>query len=151
MATPRHDRTQVDLMTLSAGLRKHAAGKAFVLDQTRYSVAQIVKRIDALVASCEDVFQKRARLAQAIAKDRKLRAAEAQFLALLRSHLTVIYSSATLAEMGLRRRKPRRAATVAELAARNEKTLATRKARHTMGRRQKAKVKGAVPKPTNSE
>ena len=53
-----------------------------------------------------------------------------------------------LAEFGLEPPKPRRVRSAEEKAAAAKLGLSTRKVRHTMGPRQRAKVKGTLPEPT---
>jgi hypothetical protein len=145
MVTPRKDEVSVALSTLAAGLRKHAPRERFVVHEKKYTTAQLARRIDALVASGDEVLRLRGLLERALTRDRALRAKEAPILAALRDLLRARYGAMTLQDMALRRRKPRRAETVEELATRVDKMRATRNARHTGGKRQKAKIKGVVP------
>jgi hypothetical protein len=79
----------------------------------------------------------------------------------IRQTLLIMYASSpeVLADFGLSPRRAKRALTAVETVQKTVKAKATRKARHTLGPRQKAKVKGnmsgeaataAAPEPTAS-
>ncbi len=114
-----------------------------------YTVPQIVQRYDARIARLDGVTAARAALEAAIAEERADRSGFKQFDLDLRSIVIGMFSNdpETLADFSL---SPRKKAPKKKVSAKLQtvnKALATRKARHTMGKLQKKDVKGTVPAP----
>jgi hypothetical protein len=108
--------------------------------------AQIQAHVDAM-KSADDA---RAKVSQFVALDRSLRANLALVLSGIRSYAAGRYGelSPEFASFGFKPKKtPQR--TVASKAGAVEKLRATRVARHTMGKRQRAAIHGVVPTPVN--
>jgi hypothetical protein len=130
---------------LSDGYTKHAAdvGNLVVGSQTFMSAD-----IQAHVKLCADTQQAaeaaRGALHEAVAAAKKARADSRPMIAALKQLVLIRFKDQDelLADFGLQPKKPRRKLTSDEKAAAAALGKSTRKARGTMGTRQKAKVKG---------
>src|SRR5262249_11740576 len=100
-------------------------------------------------ASADAAVSTRATWRATVQSDRDERTKSRAFVSGLRQALHVAFGASidTLADFGLKPRKTPAQRTPAEKAAAAAKAKATRAARHTMGRKQKAQIKGAAPVP----
>jgi len=115
--------------------------------------ADIVKILQSRIDSCQAVVAAEAARNTAVKADRDERAKTAILVSSLRRMVVGMFSQSpdTLATFGLKapRLSKKKVATKAAAVA---KGVATRKARHTLGRKQKATIKGqppATPPPAN--
>jgi hypothetical protein len=150
MATKNLNRTQhqdAD-QKLIDGLNKHAQTiPSLMIGGTSYKTADIIGILQARIAVAKTPVLSRASWQTDVKADRDERAKTKAFVSGLRQALQVAFAGAidTLADFGLKPRKTRASRTPEEKAAATAKARATRAARHTMGSKQKAKVKGAAP------
>jgi len=146
MATRSQKSVIEELSLLAEALAKHFPNTPFIEESKTYSGPEVIAQVQAILGSAQAVSNARGTLADAIRDDRVMQANNAQFLRHLRSMLRGAYSgnSSTLAEFGLEPVKTRPPPTNDELLLRVAKSLATRKKRRTMGKRQKAAIKGNV-------
>ena len=138
------------LQKIQQGLAKHYAG---VTSLTLGGVSVTLTDLQALIQADLDAMEASAQ-AQATARVlvQAERAAHAKALPLVRSlkalvtatHGATQAASELLEDFGYRPRK-RAARTVEQVAEAKRKAAATRKARHTMGPKQKKLVKGEIP------
>ena len=135
---------------LMAGLNKHfsnAAGSQPVsFGGVTYALADLTQRLQSFVDLCDRVDTAKAayqeQLNEADTQKPALRPLISGCKAFVRVHFG--NSPGVLVDFGLAPRKVPAPRTVEDKAVAVEKGLATRKARHTMGRSQKKQVKGAV-------
>jgi hypothetical protein len=146
MATPPKSTVLTELSTLMNGLEKHRPPHSFIVSGTKYPWRQVIAELRALLASGTAVVHARGALTDALKADRKLQASKTDFLNVLRLNLRTAYSHdmTTLAAFGLAPVRKRAPPTTDELILRTTKSLATRKERRTMGKRQRAAIKGKV-------
>ncbi len=146
--TPNHNRT--DEITadqrLIDGLNKNASTITFMViggatETTKDIVATLQSRIDSAKAASST----RATWLTAVEADQALRDKTKTYVSGLRQALLVAFAGQTdtLADFGLTARKQRVVTPEAKVAA-AAKAKATRAARHTMGKKQKAAIKGTV-------
>ena len=130
------------------GLNKHAQTvPSLMIGGTSYKTADVIGILQARIAAAKTPVLSRASWQTDVQADRDERAKTKAFVSGLRQALQVAFAGAidTLADFGLKPRKTRTPRTPEEKAAATAKARATRAARHTMGSKQKAKVKGAAP------
>jgi hypothetical protein len=146
--TPNTNRT--DEMTadqkLIDGLNKHAASiPGIVIAGASATTKDIVVTLQSRVDSAKAVQSSRATWLAAVQADRVLRDKTKTYVSGLRQALLVAFAGQidVLADFGLTPRKPR-VVTPEEKVATAAKAKATRVARHTMGKKQKAAIKGTV-------
>jgi hypothetical protein len=137
------------------GLLKHAATIAFLfIGGQKLLNPDIVKRLQDLVASANLVRSTRAAWQAAVKADKELRAGNLQFADDVKQTLRAMFSGdiEALADFGLTAKKRPAAKPVVKVAA-AAKAKATRTARGTKGKKQKAQIKGtpaAAPAPTTA-
>jgi hypothetical protein len=132
--------------TLIGGLVLHAAAiPSMVISGAFQTTNDLVASLRTRVDSAEAVRSTRAAWLTAVQADRDKRAATKTFVSGVRQALLVAFGNHldTLADFGLTARALH-VRTPEEKLAVAEKAKATRTARHTMGRKQRAAIKGAV-------
>jgi hypothetical protein len=150
MNTTKTDRLATDTKLLS-GIKKHLGEVGLMIDGKPYKIADIgpilQKRIDTRGA----VITTKAAYADAVLNDHVDAASTAAIVAKIRQALKIMFGAdaEALADLGLTRRATRRPATVEDKSATVAKTKATRAARHTLGRRQRLRIHGAVVVPAS--
>jgi hypothetical protein len=148
MATNRTHLAQVNSdQQMSAGTKKHLAGiPSLSVAGTDMTPAQIAQMFDDRAASTQAVQAATAERTTAVKANRDKREQTAPAVTAFTSIVQGMFSSSpnTLAEFGLTPRKVAQKGTATKRVA-ALKSLATRKARHTMGKDQKAGIKGTVP------
>jgi hypothetical protein len=145
------------LVSLKAGtLEVFPAKSTAKIAGKPFGKAELVEKLDALLAPFDKAELARKRYALAVAEKvavtpEATRFVKAACLALQNEHGT---GAEVLLKYGIEGPKPRRALTPEQKVAVAEKSRATRAARHTMGHRQrlaiKAPVAGANPSQTNT-
>jgi hypothetical protein len=135
------------VQALIAGIHKHfstASSLAFGGQTT--TPAALITLLTAFVSAMNALIAARAQTKNCeVALDLQETALAGIIKALKAYVLATFTDAATLADFGLAPPKSRRPLTAAELALRAARSAATRKARGTMGKVQKAAIKGSVP------
>jgi hypothetical protein len=143
--TNRTDEITAD-QKLIDGLNKHATSiPGIVIAGASATTKDIVVTLQSRVDSARTVQSSRASWLAAVQTDRALRDKTKTYVSGLRQALLVAFAGQidVLADFGLTPRKPR-VVTPEEKVATAAKARATRVARHTMGKKQKAAIKGTV-------
>jgi len=135
-----------ELQSLTTALPTYCAAMTFMVDSTTYTTPQVVQLGTGLLAAASAVVQAKAAYAEAVAKERKLQATDGAILSVVRVNLAGALASSptTLAALGVTPRKKPAPLSPSALAARAAKAEATRKARGTASKKQKATVTGDV-------
>lgn len=145
IATTRN-KQQAALLKLIGGLEKHTQDLAsLIIGGTTYKNADLQTALQARLNAMAPVEVAKAQWQAAVQADYAERAKTKALLAGLRQALLVVYAGSTdkLADFGLVGRKPANVTPTARVAA-AQKAKATRAARHTLGKNQKAGIKGDV-------
>jgi len=140
---------QASLQKMIDGVKKHEQTlPVLTVGGTSYKPADILAVLQARLDAANAALSTRATWQSAVKADHDERAKTKGFVSGLRQALLVAYAGSidTLADFGLVGRKPRVISPEKKLAA-AEKAKATRAARHTMGKKQKAKIKGEPAQP----
>jgi hypothetical protein len=143
----RDERNLAD-QNLMAGLTsKQQTLSSFMFGNTTHTTADIIATLQERIKTADAVDPPRAAWRTAVKANRDLRATTDPIIAGVRQTLQTMFAGSidTLAEFGLKPRKVPAALSPDEKAAAVLKAKATRKARMTMGPKQKAKIKGAAP------
>ena len=146
--TPKQNRnaeTTAD-QTLADGLSKHAATiMSIMVGGASVATKDIVTALQARIATAKAATSARATWQAAVQADRDERAKTKTLVSVTKQMLLGSFAGQvdTLADFGLTPRKPRVVSPEALVAA-AAKAKATRAARHTMGKKQKAEIKGTV-------
>jgi hypothetical protein len=134
------------LLKMIDGVKKHEHDLPMVviLGQS-YKTADLVTVLQGRCDAANAAIQTKAVWQNAVKADHDERAKTNPFVSGLRQALLVAFGASidSLADFGLAARK-KTVRTPEERVAANEKALATRKARHTMGKNQKQAIKGNV-------
>jgi hypothetical protein len=132
---------------LISGITKHAQTlPSLVIGGTSYATAAITAQLQSRLDASTTVQSTRATWQNAVSVDKATREKTKTFVSGLRQALQVAFAGSidTLADFGLTPRKAR-VVTPEEKTVAVAKAKATRAARHTMGKKQKAAIKGTVP------
>jgi hypothetical protein len=136
-------------LKLIAGVQKRLAKQSFIVSDKSCTAQDVIDVFQGRANATQAVFTARAALATARKAERDTRTATAAFASGFRCLLRGMYQDpSTLADFGLSPRKSTKKTLDTKVAA-VEKTKATRKARGTMGIKQKKKIKGMVPAATS--
>jgi hypothetical protein len=144
---------QIRAANVVAGIRKHMPpGRKVYLDGKAYTSKELIALFQEQVDAIDAVRSARAALTAAVRKERvvakKVNAATLGLQSIVRPMFAL--GSAALADFGWAPpKKPGPKTTAAKLAG-VLKAAATRKARRTMGRRQRLKIRGELPPPSGS-
>jgi hypothetical protein len=133
--------------TLIDGFNKHASlFTSMVINGVPRTQQDIVATLQSRIDASRAVMSTRATWQTSIVTEEQLRDTTKTFVSGVRQGLIVAFGGQldTLADFGLTARKAH-VATPEENIARTAKAKATREARHTMGTKQKASIKGTVP------
>ncbi len=142
----RNDQAAGD-QSLLDGINKHSATiPAIFIAGAAVPLKDIVTTLQARIEAAKNVQPAKATWLAAVQADRDQHAKSATLVAAFKQTLSVFFSGQvdTLADFGLTGRKTAVVSPETRVAA-AAKAKATREARHTMGRKQKAKIKGTVP------
>ncbi len=129
-----------EVTSLTTALPTYCATMTFMVDGTTYTTPQVVQLGQGLLAAASAVVQAKAAYAEAVAHERKLQVTDGAILTVVRQNLAGAFASSptTLAALGVTPRKKPTPLTPLALAARSAKAAATRKARGTTSKKQKA-------------
>jgi len=120
---------------------------SFTFGNATHTTVDIIANLQERIKAADAADLTRAAWQTAVKANRDLQANTAPMISGVRQSLQTMFAGSidTLAEFGLKPRKTRAALTAEEKVAMVQKATATRKARNTMGPKQKAKIKGTVP------
>jgi hypothetical protein len=119
---------------------------SFLVGGATIKSSDVVTALQARIAAANTVASTRATWQAAVKAYADKRASTKTLVSNARQAVQVMFAGSveTLAEFGLKPRKPRTAPTPEQKVAAAAKAKATRAARHTMGTKQKASVKGTI-------
>jgi hypothetical protein len=127
-----------------AGIQKNLANKSFTVSDKSYTTPEVVAVYQGRINTGQAVAAARAAWQAAVKANRAQSSQTASFSTPFQAIVkTMFQDPATLADFGLSPRKAN-GKTVQTKATAVAKNLATRKARGTMGKKQKASIKGNV-------
>jgi hypothetical protein len=152
MSTKNRTLIQFEDQSIISGLQKNTQKMpSLFIHGTPMPVADIVATVQKRVDSADHVTLAEANWHQAVQADNDLREETRAFMRSLRQALQIAFANSTdtLAEYGLKPRRTRTRTPEQQVAA-AAKAKATRAARHTMGSKQKAQIKGTVEVPATS-
>jgi hypothetical protein len=150
MNTTKTERFASD-QRIQSGIDKHLEGKSLFIDNEdmgKPALSAVMKRrIDAT----QKTAMAKAAYEQALAEERAVVEETAPVVRGIRDSIHVMFRSSleVLADFGFAPRRPPRPRTLDEKLAIAAKALATREARHTLGPRQRAKIRGAPLLPSS--
>ena len=133
------------------GFQKHLmSGPPLLIAGATYSSADIIKMFEERVAALKANEAARAAMLTTLSKGNQELTSTKALAAAVRRYLEVMFShdSAALADFGLKPKKKPAKLSGAASVTKVEKAKATRTARHTLGKKQKAKIKGVIPEAT---
>ena len=132
---------------LIAGINKHLKGVTLRVAGQSLTAKQAVGLFQGQVDAISATTTAKANWQAAVKSEQTEMASTKIVAAAIRKAILIMFSqnADTLADFGLAPPKPRTPPTVSEKTARVAKARATRAARHTMGKKQKAAIKGVVP------
>jgi len=142
-----HIQQQAADQSLIDGLTKHQETlSSFLVGGKSFKTSDIVSTLQARIAAANTAQSIRATWQAAVKAKANERASTMTLVSGVKQALQVMFAGSidTLADFGLKPRKAPAARTPEEKVAAAAKAKATREARHTMGSKQKAKVKGTV-------
>jgi hypothetical protein len=145
---PNRTQQQTVDQKLIDGLKKHEQTLTFlVIGGTSLKTVDLIGILQARIDSANTAVSTRATWQTGVKADQDERAKTKTIVSGLRQALLVAFAGSidTLADFGLKPRKQPAPRTPEQKAAAVAKAKATRAARHTMGTKQKAQVKGTVP------
>jgi hypothetical protein len=146
MSSVIHNRqdTLASDQTMVTGIQKRLAGKSFTVNDKSYSTQDVVAVFQGRVTTGQAVVSSRAAWLAAVKADRDERSQTAAFASAFQNIVKGMFQDpSALADFGLTPRKSGKK-TVEVKSTAVAKNLATRQARGTMGKKQKAKIKGSV-------
>ena len=135
-----------EYQAIIAGLQKNNPNLTILIASQTYTSAQLVQALQTLISSGNAVLTARTAAHDAVVADAKVEAQYAPLIRELKQSIALMfrYAAATLADFGITPRKPRKPLSTEALAARAAKAKATRLARGTTSKKQKATVTGNV-------
>jgi hypothetical protein len=144
----RNDRTTAD-QALADGLTRNAATvPSIMIGGVSVPAKEVVAALQARIGTAKAVISARATWQVAVQADRDERAKTKTIVSVTKATLLAAFAGQVdkLATFGLTPRKPRVVSPGAQVAA-AAKAKATRAARHTLGKKQKAGIKGTATVP----
>jgi hypothetical protein len=138
-----------DLIT---GTQKHFPNGSLTFGGETYTPAALIQLLQGLDDATTGMDAARAKWQDAVKAQRDVRAKVGPVMQAYRSYLVALFGNAveSLADFGMTPRKAPAPQTAAQKATAAAKRKATRAARHTMGNRQNAAVKGTAPAPATT-
>jgi hypothetical protein len=146
MTRPTKAITIAEFQALLTAVPKYFPNFGFLLGSQTYTTAQIMTAVTAVTTSATTAAAAKAASHDAVLADEKVQAQYAPVIKELRQYIGVAYSnsSSILAEFGLTPPKVRAPLSATARAAAEAKAAATRLARGTAGKKQKALITGNV-------
>ncbi len=146
MTTPRKATTLAELEALTTGIPTYCANRTMILAGQTYTAAEAVQIPAAILAAEAAVVLARAAYREALQARVKVETETATPLRLLRGTLRLMFKRmpVALAELKLKDPRPASPLSTEALLVKKAKAKATREARGTKGKRQKAKILGGV-------
>ena len=146
MATPKRADVLAELRGLEAGIQKNEATLTFTMNGKAWSGADALAFVQTAITSAVAVSNAQAALTEALLLDKQWNASNGATLKGLRDILRLMFGNnlVGLAEFSLEPRKVRTPMSNETLLLRAAKARATRAKRRTLGKRQKAAIKGEV-------
>lgn len=143
---------QQRLRALVAGTQKHFPNASLTFGGATHTAAELVQLFQSLDDSTTVMDAAKAKWQDTLKAQRDVRANVRPAMQAYATHLVSLFGSAVepLADFGLTPRKAPALRTAEQKANAAAKRKATREARHTMGKRQKAGIKGTVSAPGNT-
>jgi hypothetical protein len=144
---PNHIQQQSADQGLIDGLTKHEATlTSFLVGGTSFKTSDVITVLRARIAAANAAQSTRATWQTAVKANAGERASTKTLVSGVKQQLLVMFAGSidTLAEFGLKPRKAPAPLTPEKKVVAAAKAKATRAARHTMGTKQKASVKGTV-------
>jgi len=144
--TPTKQTRIAQIQALITGIPKYCASTTFALAGKTYTAPQAVQIATSLVAAASATVQALAAYKEALAAEQQLFATDGVVIREIRQSLELTFSNSptTLADLKISPRKPPKPLTSEALAAKAAKAKATRLARGTTSKQQKAAVSGNV-------
>jgi len=152
MATKNNRANSLDQDTqLIAGVHQHLMNQSFIVGDKPCTAQQVIDVFQSRITTGRAAVSGKAAWQAAVKADREQRAQTAVFVRAFRNIVQgMFHDPSTLADFGLSPRKSTKK-TVETKSVAIAKNKATRTARSTMGKKQKAKVKGAAPAPASPD
>ena len=146
MASPKQSDVIAEIRALLEGIQANLPTATLTIGGKSYSPAQLLAFVQSCLASLMAVQMAHGALRDAVAADRTFQAQNQATLKAIRSMIALMFvdNATKLAEFGLTPPKERTPLSAEALLSRAAKARATRAKRRTMGRRQKAAIKGDV-------
>jgi hypothetical protein len=140
------------ITSMARGLEKNDKRRSFVLNGAHFKTSDLLARSRRVVAANKAAFEARGIYLQRVKEAKALLDETRSVFRDLRAALWMRSGDhpEQLADYGLSPRRPTGTTSPSVLAAAADKRRATRKARHTMGKKQKKKIKGAKAAPPPS-
>jgi hypothetical protein len=151
MATSNNKKTALDSdKQMIAGVQKHLMSQSFIVGDKSCTAQDVIAAFQGRVTTGEAAVSGKAEWLATLKTDRDRRTETNVFVRAFRAIVQgMFHDPATLADFGLSPRKSTKK-TVDTKATAIAKNKATRTARHTLGKKQKAKVKGSpAPAPSS--
>jgi ABC-type hemin transport system ATPase subunit len=133
------------------GMALHFQGTdLIVLDGIRYTREDLTALLRRRIAAAREVIAAKAAWQTAVTRERAVAAKTARTISALRQTVHLMFASQleALADFGVTPHKEKRPLTSEEKLVVVAKILATRRARHTLGKRQRAAIQGGATPPT---
>lgn len=149
MRASKADRSNLNRQAIAGVQKVYATTPAIILDGVSFAPANVVKALQGPIDAADATNTAGAAFHKAVAVEKAAIVEADTVYAGLRTLVMSQFATSpeTLAEFGFTP-PTRRVPDAATVAGAVEKRAATRAARHTMGKRQKAGVKGTVPSTT---
>ena len=146
MASPKQNDVIAELRALVNGIQSNLPTTTLTVAGKSLPPAQLLAFVQSCLASLTTVQAARGALTDAIVADRAFQAQNQATLKAIRSMIALMFvdNVSKLAEFGLTPPKERAPLSAEALLSRAAKSRATRAKRRTMGKRQKAAIKGDV-------
>jgi len=134
------------------GIKKHLKSASIVVAGKTYTSDEVVAALQARVDAANAIAPAKAAWQDLVNTATTQTEQSKSLVSGLRQTVKVMFgqTAETLADFGIPAPKPRKVLTSEEKVAAAAKAAATRAARHTMGKVQKAKVKGSAPSTSSS-
>ncbi len=146
MPSQTREQLAAELQALIVGFKKNLASSPLTISGKSYSAAQSVAFLQSCLDAVNTVADAEGKLADARKAEKAYWATNTRTLKAFRALVALMFADNvnTLADFGMEPKKPRKVMSAETLLLRAAKSRATRAKRRTMGKRQKAAIKGDV-------